>query len=140
MIMNKIILREALRVARVGLSTHPEIGNGKFYHWAFVVQNNKIIGNATNNLGIAPVSFGYHNRGTWIDFKPKRHAEYNAYTKFKGLINKNKNWEMINIRLKRNGDTSLSAPCNCCYDMLKYMGCSKCYFSLECDDWAKTII
>ena len=129
--MNKRILRDCLKIAKDYLPKHPEKETGNYFHYAFVIQNNKIIEFATNNSGEPPKQFGYHNRGHWDDFSPKRHAEYNAGIKAKGLLERDVKWDIVNIRLNGSGEMRNSYPCVCCMGFLTSIGCSKCYFSTD---------
>lgn len=137
--MNKRILRDTIKIAQDYLPKHPEQVSGNFFHYAFVIQNNKILEYATNTNGEPPKQFGYHNRGTWDDFIPKRHAEYNVYLKAKGLLLRDKDWEIVNVRLNSLGEMRNSTPCSCCYGFIKIMGCHKCYFTTD-TGWAKMVV
>lgn len=126
--MKSSLLREAIRISREKLPTHPQ-----FEHWphfAFVVQNNKILDWGYNTSDTPAVHFGYHERINWG--LPKTHAETNAFRAAKGLINPNKGFEVINIRLSRQANLRNSAPCSCCFNFLQTMGCVCCYFSTDC--------
>lgn len=137
--MNKRILRETLRICNRELLSHPEYNVGKWYHWTFLVQRDKIIGSATNDSGEPPKQFGYHNRGNWDDFAPKRHSEYNAVMKLKGLLLRNDPWEIVNVRINKHGELRNSCPCPCCYGFIKSMGCDKCHFTTNIG-FAKMVI
>lgn len=122
--MKKSIIRECVRISKSKNSprTHPEWGN--FHHFSFIVQDNKILGWATNKTGEASKVLGFGD-------KNKIHSEPSAYAKAKGLLNSTKSFECVNIRLTRLDRLKISKPCDCCFRFLKIMGCSFVYFSTE---------
>jgi hypothetical protein len=124
--MKKSLLKLALHTANKMLYKHPQFNH--YIHFAFLVQNEKIISIGKNHLGIPPKHLGYHKR---INDVPKTHAEWDAYKKGKGLLDKSKPFECINIRLNKKGELKLSKPCCCCYDVLKELGCKKFYYSWD---------
>jgi len=125
--MKKTLLRDAARIAIGKLAKHPQFDY--YPHFTFIVQNNKMVCWGTNNEGIPPIHLGYNER---ISFgKPKIHSEYNAYRKARGILQPNNSFEVINIRLNRNGEMRQSMPCSCCYNFLSAVGCSSCYFSTK---------
>lgn len=128
--MRKSLLKDALKIARVKLPHHPEFC--KYPHYSFIIQDNKIVEWGVNRSSLAPpIHYGYCSLYKDDDgFIPKMHAEINAYQKAKGILNLNK-FEMINIRLSRKGFTRCSAPCKCCYVLLKELGCKKFYYSAD---------
>lgn len=127
MIMRKAILQEALNIAKSKVEKHPE--KECYLHFSFVVQENKIIEWGLNNRKIPALHYGYHSRIKDTRFKPKMHAEVNAYWKAKGLLKRNKAFSMINIRLNRMSECRMSKPCSCCYGLLKALGCDIFYYS-----------
>ncbi len=125
--MKNGLLREALRIAREKLPGHPQFSY--WPHYCFIIQNNSIIDWGYNTTQEPPIHFGYTRQ---LDGgKSKTHAELNAYKAAKGLINKNKAFEIINIRLSRLGNLRTSQPCGCCVNFLRSVGCQSCYFSSE---------
>lgn len=106
-------------------------------HWSFIVQRNKLLGYATNTCGDAPIHLGYQQRLNWAN--AKIHSEWNCWRKFKGVINPEKSFEIVNIRLNRRGQIRASFPCSCCFNFLKSLNCSHCYFTTDDGIWAKTI-
>ena len=125
--MKNSLIRESLRIAREKLPRHPE--RMHWPHFSFIIQNNKIIEWKTNNNAEPARHLGYHTQ--LENGMAKTHAELNAYRAAKGLLNQNKPFETINIRLNRQGEIRLSAPCKCCFTFLKTMGCSQCWFSTD---------
>lgn len=128
--MKKSLLTEALTIARSKLSIHPE---GKRYlHYTFVCQYSKLVEWGFNHRGIPPIHMGYHRRISDLKFRPKIHSELSAYKKSRGLLDKRKPFNIINIRLNRDGEFRNSRPCSCCYNLLKSLGCDKFYFTDIC--------
>lgn len=127
--MKKSLLTLAMGIAQKHNPKHPEIG--RFQHFSFVIQDNKILEWATNTKKEPPRHQGYHSRLIDADYPPKTHAEINAYRKAKGLMDSKKTFEMINIRLNRQGIARISKPCSCCWDMMFALGCSCFYYSSE---------
>jgi tRNA(Arg) A34 adenosine deaminase TadA len=125
--MRKSILCEALNIATSKIDRHPEYDY--YIHFTFIVQDNKIIEWGRNNKGIPAKHFGYHDRVKNLQFAPKMHSELDAYRKAKGLLNKNKSFSAINIRLNKSRKLRISKPCSCCYGILKAFGCSGFYYS-----------
>lgn len=125
--MKNGLIREALRIAREKLPLHPQFAY--WPHYSFIVQNNKIVEWGYNTQQEPAVHLGY---SVQLDGGlSKTHAELNAYRKAKGLLNPNKNFETINIRLSRQGEIRISAPCKCCFNFLQTMGCAQCWFSTD---------
>jgi len=127
--MKKSLIHTALSIAIQKLNLHPEID--KFIHYTFVVQDNKIIEWGRNNKGMPAIHYGYHDRICDPNYGPKTHSEIDAYKKAKGLLNKSKKFEIINVRLNRNGDLRESKPCQCCYNIMRDLGCNKFYYSCD---------
>lgn len=123
--MRKQIILDCLRVARgqVFNKNHPEYGN--YLHWTFIVQDGKVLGFGRNRPGRPYYdNFGY----TALS---KIHSEMDCWRKVKGLINSNKSFKCINIRLNKQGELRLSKPCACCVSFLDFVGCHSVIFSTE---------
>lgn len=121
--MNKRILDSCLSIARKNnTSKHPEYDS--FMHFSFVVKDNKILEYATNYRGITRYSKFYSRIS-------KTHAEAAAYTKAKGLMRRGDTFEMVNIRLNREGELRNSAPCSGCYALLQLFGCIKVWYTTK---------
>ncbi len=122
--MKFTILRECVRIAteRNSFTLHPSYS--QYPHMSFIIQDNKIIEFGYNRCGKPPHGFGY------ADFH-KIHSETDAYRKAKGVLDKFKYFEMINIRIGKNNDLKISKPCKCCMNFLKTIKCSKVYFSTD---------
>lgn len=127
--MKKKLLDECLRIALKKNTPHHHPEWGYFHHFCFIVQGNKIIEWSTNRRAKPGPHFGYRSEG-------KIHAETDAYRKAKGLLVSSDPFIAINIRLNRQSETKLSAPCKCCYNFLKQLGCSKIWFTTDAG-WAE---
>jgi hypothetical protein len=101
---------------------HPEWTCYK--HYSFVIQNDKIVDWGTNRRGNAITFFGYPKYS-------KIHSETDAYFKSKGIMNRDSPFEVINIRLSKNGSIKNSKPCKCCTAFLKKLGCRSIWFTTE---------
>jgi hypothetical protein len=126
--MKNTILRDCLRISREKLSRHPE--KDHWIHYSFVIQNNKIVEYGYNHNAEPPVFMGYNQRLSWS--KAKTHSEFSAWKAAKGLLNPNKSFDMVNIRLNTAGDERNSMPCKCCYAFLSEVGCNSVHFSTNC--------
>jgi tRNA(Arg) A34 adenosine deaminase TadA len=130
--VKRTILRDTVRIALEKLPRHSQL---LYYpHFTFIVQGNKIIEWGMNSEGVPPIHLGYNERIQWG--MPKVHSEYNAYRKAKGILQSNKTFEIVNIRLNRSQQMRMSAPCECCYAFLGELGCTRCYFSTDCGEFA----
>jgi len=101
--MKKSILKHVLRIANKVIHKHPQYKN--YIHFAFLIQKDKVISMGRNHLGVPPKHLGYHSR---INDIPKTHAEWDAYKKGRGLLDKSKSFECINIRFNKKGEQSNS--------------------------------
>jgi tRNA(Arg) A34 adenosine deaminase TadA len=129
MVMKKSLINMAIRIGLEKLANHPQILC--YPHYSFIIQNNKLIEYGTNSIGPVPKHLGYAAQLTLNDADPKVHSEYSAWKKARGVMDKNKSFEVLNLRFVASGKLKLSAPCPCCLNFLKEMGCSKIYFSTE---------
>lgn len=134
--MNKRLLSDMLKIAREYLPRHPQ------YHYypvySFIIQNNAIVEWSTNASGdpAGPLKAMYEARVAHLDGRPKIHAEVRAYAKAKGKLQRDKSFEVANIRLNRKGEIRMAAPCKCCNCFLKTLGATKAYFTTDYG-WAK---
>lgn len=133
--MKKILLRECHRIALQKMDGHPQHDN--YMHYTFIVQENKILEYAMNTPSEPPKHLGYHERIR--NGSPKAHSEFNAFRRAKGLLNQQKSFDCINIRLNKKGDLRMSAPCVCCTNFLSSFGCRDCFFTTE-EGWAKVVL
>lgn len=129
--MKSSLLQECLRISARNNKTHPERGN--YQHFCFVVQNNKIVEWSTNRPGAAVQMFGF------MPHRHKIHAEVDAFRKAKGVLQKNKPFEVVNIRLTIGGQVRISAPCECCSRFLAAMDCKRIWFTTGAG-WAKMAV
>lgn len=120
--MKRSIIRTAEQIARSKNHIHPH-QNG-FRHYTFVVQNNKILELGMNRLTQPERTRGYK------DFSG-RHAELDAMYKARGIMDHNKPFEIINIRLNRRGELRLSKPCKVCDAWLRTTNCKTILYSTD---------
>jgi hypothetical protein len=123
----KKLITESVRIARTKLTNHPQ--RDCYLHYSFIIQNNKIVEYATNGTWEPPIYFGYHRfeKGS----KPKLHAEIWAFKKARGIIDQNKSFQIINIRMNKQGQIKMSKPCKACYNLMTTFGCDRFWYSSE---------
>ena len=106
---------------------HPEWNH--YHHFSFIVQDSKIVGFGTNRCS-SPLTFlGYADH-------TKMHSETDAYFKCKGILEKDKRFEMVNIRLTNTNKIASSQPCKCCSAFLSNMKCTKIWFTTNINKFA----
>jgi hypothetical protein len=125
--MKKALLDECMRIALSKLDRHPE----NYKHWSFAIQDDKIVEWSTNDSGIPRLHYGYTARLENADAYGKRHSEIKCLLKARALLDFDKKWEVINIRLNRHGVPRLSKPCDCCAKLLMAFNCRNVYFTTE---------
>lgn len=123
--MTNKLLAEAHRQSQQQLAKHPEFHH--YMHWSFVVQNNQIVESGVNRTGIPDPQWGYKPNS-------KIHSELSAYKKARLLLNRGP-FDLINIRLTRQGEWKLSMPCETCAGWLESSGCRKVWFTTP-SGWA----
>lgn len=123
--MKQTILRECERLAKE--KNTPELHDqwGNYHHFSFVVQSNKILAWGMNRAGKPPVKGGYNQAFGKI------HSETDAYRKARGILDHDKPFEVVNIRLNKRNKLRISKPCKCCYNFLQQLNCKAVYFSTE---------
>ena len=126
--MKKQLFSQVYQIAKEKLVVHPQ---SVYVHYSFIIQNNSIVGYGVNRDGTPPIHWGYKNRKDDPTYNPKLHSEINAYRKVKGILDKRKSFEIINVRLNRHGELRNSKPCSCCYNLLRELGCKKFYYSSD---------
>lgn len=128
--MTNKILRECLRIAlkKNTPELHPEWGH--FHHFSFICQDGKIVEYGTNRSGESPIH-GYTRRA-------KIHSEVDAFMKAKGILDRNKPFQIINIRLNKQNELRDSHPCPCCDSFIKSMGANKIWFTTR-TGWARQL-
>lgn len=107
-------------IAKRHVKNHPEWDCYK--HYSFIFQDGVLIEWGCNRKG-SPL-IGYPSYG-------KIHAESDAYSKARGLLDKNTPFEIVNIRLNKSGDLKISKPCKCCFNFLINVGCKSIWYSNE---------
>jgi hypothetical protein len=133
--MKKSILNEAVRVAYEKAHNHPMHKRG-YMLFSFVIENNKILGYGMNNRDMmVPLHYGYSKRARgWGNFTPCVHSEVHAWIKCRGLVKGS--FELINIRIRDDGNLGMSCPCECCQSWMKAQGCESVHFTTG-SNWAK---
>jgi hypothetical protein len=120
-----------MRIAREKLPRHPQLEC--YPHFSFIVQDNKMLEWAYNNAHHPPIHLGYETR--LENGEAKTHAEFNAWKRARGIMDQNRPFECVNIRLNKAGVARMSAPCSCCHGFLKELGCTSCYFTTDAGEW-----
>jgi len=126
--MKKKILDICLLISKNSINLHPRKGNYK--HFSFIIQSNQLVEWGTNRANPPLIKFGYENH-------QMIHSENLAYKRGKGLLDKNKKFEVVNIRLNRSKQVKISKPCSHCLEYLKKMGCSNIWFTDKIGDFKK---
>jgi hypothetical protein len=122
--MKKALIKQILCLCNKRLTRHPELNN--FPHYSFVIRNGKIVSWARNSKVEPPRHFGYHRDGD-ATFRPKYHAELAAYRK-----NPVKPpFQIVNVRMSRQGSLRISKPCLACAKLMTALGCNKFYYSFN---------
>ena len=120
--MTNRILRDILQYGLTHLNTHPEFRH--YIHFSFIVVDNQIVTVGKNRAVEPPPYYGYHKRVE----KPKIHSELDAYSKYKW---KTVGFEMVNLRLSRQGEMKLSKPCPICAEWLSQTMCTGLVYSTK---------
>jgi len=124
--MKKRILDDCLRLAKILVHKHTE----HFRHYSFIIQKNQIIKFGINKSIIPPVYFGFKEYS-------KLHSEFMAYKAAKGLLDKSKPFEVVNIRLSKKNETKISKPCPTCQAWLKQLNCSHIWYTTSEETFEK---
>ena len=95
---------------------------GWYHHFSFVIQFNKIVEWGTNAAGKDIYSHFYAETALI-------HSECAAFKRAKGLLDRSKPFDMVNIRLNRQDELRNSKPCKCCSAFLSLFNCNKVYFT-----------
>lgn len=127
--MRSTILNHCLGHAHATLTKHPQ--HAHYMHWSYIVQDQRVVEWGMNRDHTPALHFGYGPNA-------KLHSELVAYKKARGLL-ANGPFNVVNIRLNRQGQVKLSAPCLVCQQWLASVGCEKVWFSLP-GGWAKLIL
>jgi hypothetical protein len=120
--MKKKLVDKILSTCLKKLSKHPELKN--FPHYSFVIKDGVLVSWATNSKKEPPRHYGYH-RNWDKGFRPKWHSELAAYRKSPVKPP----FQIVNVRMNKQGDLRISKPCAACTKMMTALGCSKFYYS-----------
>jgi tRNA(Arg) A34 adenosine deaminase TadA len=125
--MKKKLLSLCLNIALQNNSKHPEFGF--YHHFSFVIQDNAICDWGVNRKREPMQYLGYQTH-------TKMHSEVDAYFKARGLLDKGKNFDVINIRLTKTNKIVRSDPCPCCFSFLRKAGARKIFFTTSLGNFA----
>lgn len=90
-------------------------------HFSFVIQNGQIVKWPTNKNAIP----------TKHKDRAQIHSETGSLRKAKFLLMRKKPFDIINIRLNRQGALRMSKPCKKCLLLLKMVGCRTVHYSTD---------
>ena len=127
--MKKKVIQECLDISIRNNNplNHPQWACYK--HFSFIIQRNKIVDWGTNRAGTPFANMGY-------EAHCKIHSEVEAYRKARGIMDKSLPFEVVNIRLIKNGQIRSSCPCKCCWNFLKNLGCKQISFTTDMGNFA----
>ena len=93
-------------------------------HFTFILKKNNVIACGRNSAyKTHPLARKFNYRFFCI------HSELAAVLNFPFPVAKLRDFDIINIRIRKNGSPGLAKPCNCCRLMLKSFGVSRVYYS-----------
>lgn len=120
--MKNSLINHCLKIARdvVHDKKHPQYECYK--HFTFIISDNQLVEWGMNRSG--PPKHGYQPH-------QKIHSENMAWNKARGIMDRKKTFEILNIRLNKRGDLKISKPCNCCVSFLRNLGCNRAWFSTD---------
>ena len=118
--MSKKLVRRCLNIAKSYIDNNKELEPNK--HFSFIIQGTSIISIGLNKRGHVPTRLKYNSFSNI-------HSEVDAYKKAKPFLKTSKRWHIINIRLNNAKETMLAAPCVCCTEYLKILGCNRVIYS-----------
>lgn len=125
--MKRKLLSLCLNIALQNNSKHPEFGY--YHHFSFIIQDNAIQDWGCNRRSEPLQHLGYQPY-------MKIHSETDAYFKARGLLDKNRSFDVINIRLTKTNKVVRSDPCKCCYAFLRKAGARKIFFTTNLGTFA----
>jgi len=133
--MKSTLLIDALKEARRQLPRHPQY---QYYpHFSFIFQNGKLISCGKNTAHEPPKHLGYSRRIN--NNTPKMHSEWACYKKAMKRLIPDQPFICVNIRLNKKSELKFSKPCDCCYNVLKTLGCKYFLCSTEDGTWLKVL-
>ena len=116
--MTQKLLDDCLRLSKILVHKHDQ----HFRHFSFIVQDKKIIEWGVNRTAEPIKVLGYSTH-------QKIHSEFMAYKAARGLLDKNKPFEMVNIRLSKKNELKMSKPCATCLSWLSTLNCTHIWYS-----------
>ena len=98
--------------------------DSKYKHFSFIVDGQTIFSIGFNNTTKThPLAQKYGHRFA------STHSEINALAKFPYAIRLLRNYDMVNVRLNKNGVVRLAKPCIHCQQLLMAFNISNIYYS-----------
>jgi tRNA(Arg) A34 adenosine deaminase TadA len=112
--MKASLKREILQRCLIKLPKHPLFHrkNPKL-HFSLIIQHNAIVSLACNNVGDHIIGWPEHSN---------IHAEFMVFKKAKGILSHNTKWNVVNVRMNKQGVLRNSHPCASCSRFLILMG------------------
>lgn len=118
--MNRKIIQKILKVANSNL----HLPDSRFKHFTFIVERNKIISYGWNqSFKTHPLAAKYKARFYSI------HSELDAIKNFPYPVNQLKLYDLINVRILKDGTLGPAKPCVSCHQLLLYFGVRQVYYS-----------
>lgn len=137
--VNQVKFQKYIEIAK-GL--FPSDFTNKTFHVTFLVKNRKIIKIGLNSYKTHPRNLRYAYKGKADNVDIRRfvavHSELSAVLKY-GKEDCS-DCTFINVRIDKNGEATMSEPCNGCKDLLSSVGFKKIYFTNkqgEFEEWQK---
>jgi deoxycytidylate deaminase len=126
--ISKSITNKLIDIARANILL-PDSGKR---HFSFIMDGKKIISFGWNrSWRTHPIAKRYGHRHDC------QHSELHAILNFQYPIRELRWYDLVNIRLHKNGNVALSKPCNSCQEMLADFGVSNIFFSAQNGEFVK---
>jgi tRNA(Arg) A34 adenosine deaminase TadA len=115
-------LRKIIKLSRKYIE-YPE---GRTKHFTFIMKRNTVIAMGWNlTHKTHPIAHRFSHRFDSI------HSELNALLNFPFPLSKLRDYNIINIRLRKDGTIGLAKPCKHCYNMLYAFGVKEMIYSIN---------
>ena len=118
--MNNTVLKRTIQIA---FNVSPLNIEGRCSHVAFLVKSGKIIKIGFNRYKTVPIT-QYHPYHPGLVCK---HAEVDVI--FKAQKDDLSNYELVVVRINRNGKLAMSKPCTGCQSIIKQFGIKNVWYS-----------
>lgn len=109
--------------------------HGRCFHLSYLIRNNKIFSFATNSYSQLHLAhrFGYYvpHKTSSANYCSGRHSETEAIKRVEAVVFQPewRRFELVNIRINRQGKISLAAPCRNCMRVIENFGIKRVYFT-----------